>query len=48
MVGGALLVMLLVLTSEALFGLGQRKAVSAGLRGSRADHPPQPAPGFGL
>jgi osmoprotectant transport system permease protein len=48
MVGGALLVMLLVLVSEALFALAQRRSVSAGLRGSPADRRPQPAPGFGL
>jgi osmoprotectant transport system permease protein len=48
MVGGAVLVMLLVLASEALFGLAQRNAVSAGLRGRPADRRPEPAPGFGL
>jgi osmoprotectant transport system permease protein len=48
MVGGALLVMLLVLISEAAFAFAQRRAVSAGLRGSRPESAPQPAPGFGL
>jgi osmoprotectant transport system permease protein len=48
MVGGALLVMLLVLVSEAGFAFAQRRAVSAGLRGNRPESAPQPAPGFGL
>jgi osmoprotectant transport system permease protein len=51
MVGGAVLVMLLVLVSEAVFGLAQRSAVSAGLRGRPSDNVAdrhQPAPGFGL
>ena len=48
MVGGALLVMLLVLISEAGFGLAQRRAVSPGLRERRDQVGPQPAPGFGL
>jgi osmoprotectant transport system permease protein len=47
MVGGAVLVMLLVLVSEGLFALAERRAVSAGLRGSRRELA-QPAPGFGL
>lgn len=48
MVSGAVLVMLLTLTSEALFALAQRRAVSPGLRAERAERTPSPAPGFGL
>jgi len=48
MVSGAVLVMGLTLTSEALFALTQRRAVSPGLRAARSDHAPSPAPGFGL
>jgi osmoprotectant transport system permease protein len=48
MVGGAILVMLLVLVSEALFSLAQRRAVSPGLRVGSQEATPQPAPGFGL
>ena len=54
MVGGALLVMALTLTSEALFSVLQRAAVSPGLGGSSADGPDgargarQPATEIGL
>lgn len=51
MFGGALLVMALALTSEVLFAVAQRRAVSPGLRGApigRAEAPVAPAPGFGL
>jgi osmoprotectant transport system permease protein len=48
MVGGAILVMLLVLVSEAGFAFAQRRAVSPGLRAGRPGPAPQPAPGFGL
>jgi osmoprotectant transport system permease protein len=48
MVGGAVLVMLLVVVSEAGFALAQRRAVSPGLRAGRPGPAPQPAPGFGL
>jgi osmoprotectant transport system permease protein len=48
MVGGALLVMLLVLASETLFALAQRRVVSPGLRAGRPQRGVQPAPGFGL
>ena len=51
MVSGAILVMVLALTSEALFALAQRRAVSPGLRTDRSDpaaRAPEPAPGFGL
>ena len=47
MVSGALLVMLLTLTSEALFALAQRRAVSPGLRAAGVAAM-EPAPGFGL
>jgi osmoprotectant transport system permease protein len=39
MFGGALLVMILALTSEVLFALAQRAAVSPGLRGATARLP---------
>jgi osmoprotectant transport system permease protein len=47
MVGGAVLVMILTLTSEALFAVGQRLVVSPGIReaGAKAI---EPAPGLGL
>ena len=50
MFGGALLVMALALTSEALFGWAQRRAVSPGLRGTTIAGvlPETPAPGFGI
>ncbi len=48
MVSGALLVMLLTLTSEALFALAQRRAISPGLRAAGVERPMEPAPGFGL
>jgi osmoprotectant transport system permease protein len=51
MVSGAVVVMALTLTSEALFALGQRRAVSPGLRAGgegRSSPVPEPAPGFGL
>ena len=48
MVGGAVLVMILTLTSEGLFALAQRWAVSPGLRAARVPHVSEPAPGFGL
>jgi osmoprotectant transport system permease protein len=48
MVGGALLVMLLVLASEMLFAVAQRRTVSPGLRAGRPRSGVQPAPGFGL
>jgi osmoprotectant transport system permease protein len=48
MVSGALLVMLLTLTSEALFALAQRRAVSPGLRAAGVEPTTEPAPGFGL
>jgi osmoprotectant transport system permease protein len=48
MVGGAILVMLLVLVSEAAFAFAQRRAVSPGLRAGGTERAPQPAPGFGL
>jgi osmoprotectant transport system permease protein len=48
MVGGAILVMLLVLVSEAAFAFAQRQVVSPGLRAGGTDRAAQPAPGFGL
>jgi osmoprotectant transport system permease protein len=48
MVSGALLVMVLVLSSEAIFAFLQRRAVSPGLQTDRTDRFPEPAPGFGL
>lgn len=48
MVSGALLVMVLVLGSEAIFALLQRRAVSPGLETDRTDRYTEPAPGFGL
>jgi osmoprotectant transport system permease protein len=48
MVSGALLVMVLALSSEAVFAFLQRRAVSPGLRTDRTDRLPEPAPGFGL
>ncbi len=51
MVSGAVLVMALTLTSEALFALAQRRAVSPGLRtggGGRSTPGRELAPGFGL
>ncbi len=48
MVSGALLVMLLTLTSEALFALAQRRAISPGLRAAGVERALEPAPGFGL
>ena len=48
MVGGALLVMILTLTSEGLFAVGQRRAVSPGLQTGQPHHLAEPAPGFGL
>lgn len=48
MVSGALLVMVLVLGSEAIFSILQRRAVSTGLRTDRTDRFREPAPGFGL
>ncbi len=51
MVSGAILVMVLALTSEALFALAQRRAVSPGLRTDRSDpaaRAAEPAPGLGL
>lgn len=48
MVSGALLVMVLVLGSEAIFAILQRRAVSTGLRTDRTDRFREPAPGFGL
>jgi osmoprotectant transport system permease protein len=48
MVAGALLVMLLVLVSEAVFALVQRRSISPGLGTGARQRGPQPAPGFGL
>ncbi len=48
MFGGALLVMTLALTSEALFALAQRSAVSPGLRGASARLPETGAAGLAL
>lgn len=50
MVSGALLVMLLVLISEGLFALAQRRAISPGIRTDPRSptRAPEPAPGFGL
>lgn len=48
MVSGAVLVMALALTSEALFALAQRAALSPGLRRSPPGHATEPAAGFGL
>jgi osmoprotectant transport system permease protein len=48
MVSGALLVMLLTLTSEALFAVAHRRAISPGLRAVGTERALGPAPGFGL
>jgi osmoprotectant transport system permease protein len=48
MVSGAVLVMALTLTSEALFAVAQRRAVSPGIGVGRTDRVELPAPGFGL
>jgi osmoprotectant transport system permease protein len=48
MVSGALLVMVLVLASEAIFAVLQRRTMPPGLRTDLTDRFPEPAPGFGL
>jgi osmoprotectant transport system permease protein len=45
--GGSVLVMTLALTSEALFALAQRAAVSPGLQGA-STRPPEPGAGLAM